>query len=153
MQANSIATAVLFSCLLLAASVWDIRKRTIPDILCIGIAAIGLFTFLPVKLLGILPALLLLGAALLLGGGTGMGGGDIKLTAASGFAIGLPTVSAGLIIGMTVAVLCYLVRIIICKRKTSKGQAVNQIALPLVPILSIGFIAATIIEIIGGTIL
>ena len=151
MQADSTLQAVLFFCLLLAASVWDLRKRIIPDSLCLLIALTGLINFSPVRLWGVLAALPLLIAALCKP--EGIGGGDIKLTAASGFAIGLPTVSAGLIIGMTVAVLCYLVRIIICKRKTSKGQAVNQIALPLVPFLSIGFIAATIIEIIGGTIL
>lgn len=151
MQANGIASAVLFSCLLLAASLWDIRKRIIPDSLCLGIAAVGLLTFTPEKLLGILPALLLLGAALLLRGGTGMGGGDIKLTAASGFAIGLPSVSAGIILGMTVALLYYLPLHIIRKFKKDKGQAVKNTTLPLIPFLSIGFIAATIIEIIGGT--
>lgn len=150
MQANSIASAVLFSCLLLMASLWDIRKRIIPHSLCLGIAAVGLLTFSPVKLLGILPALLLLGAALLFRGGTGMGGGDIKLTAASGFAIGLPAVSAGIILGMTIAMLCYLAHIGIRKLQRTEVRAVKQTALPLVPFLSIGFIAATIIEIIGG---
>lgn len=151
MQANSIASAGLFSCLLLAASVWDIRSRTIPDSLCLGIAAVGLFTFSPVKLLGILPALLLLCAALFFRSGTGMGGGDIKLTAASGLAIGLPAISVGIILGMTAALLYYLPLHVVRKLKKGEGQAVNQTALPLVPFLSLGFIAATIIEIIGGT--
>lgn len=148
MQANGIASAVLFSCLLLTASLWDIRKRIIPDSLCLGIAAVGLFTITPEKLFGILPALLLLIATLICKGG--MGGGDIKLTAASGFVLGLPTVSAGIILGMIAALLYYLPLHVIRRLKKEKGQAVNQTALPLVPFLSIGFIAATIIEIIGG---
>lgn len=150
MQANSIVGAVLFSCLLLAASVWDIRKRIVPDSLCLGIAAVGLLTFSPVKLLGILPALLLLGAALLFRGGTGMGGGDIKLTAASGFAIGLPAASVGISLGLVAVLVYYLPLHFIRKRKRTEVRAVKQTALPLVPFLSIGFIAATIIEIIGG---
>lgn len=148
MQANGIASAVLFCYLLLAASLWDIRKRIIPDSLCLGIAAVGLFTITPEKLFGILPALLLLIAALICKGG--MGGGDIKLTAASGFVLGLPTVSVGIILGMIAALLYYLLRHVIRSLKKEKGQTVNQTALPLVPFLSIGFIAATIIEIIEG---
>lgn len=148
MQANSIASAALFCCLLLMASLWDIQRRIIPDSLCLGIAAVGLFTITPEKLFGILPALLLLIAALICKGG--MGGGDIKLTAASGFVLGLPTVSVGIILGMAVALLYYLPHHVIRKQNKDEGQEHNQTALPLVPFLSIGFIAATIIEIIGG---
>ena len=151
MQANGIASAVLFSCLLITASLWDIRKRIIPDSLCLGIAAVGFLTFSPIKLLGILPALLLLCAALLLRDGTGMGGGDIKLTAASGFILGLPTASVGLILGMVAALLFYLPLHFIRKLKPNEGQAVHQTALPLVPFLTIGFIATQIIELLGGT--
>ena len=151
MQANGIASAVLFSCLLVTASVWDIRKRIIPDTLCIAIAAVGLLTFSPVKLFGILPAILLLSAALFFRDGTGMGGGDIKLTAASGVVLGLPAVSAGLILGMVAALLYYLPLHYIRKLQKGKGQTVHQTALPLVPFLALGFIAANIIELLGGT--
>ena len=151
MQANGIASAVLFSCLLLAASVWDIRKRIIPDSLCAAIAVLGLFSFTPGKLLGLLPALLLLCAALFLRGGSGMGGGDIKLTAASGFAIGLPAVSAGLILGMGLALLYCLPTLFIRKLKKGGGRTAKQTALPLAPFLSIGFIAASTIQLTGGT--
>ena len=151
MQVNGIASALLFFCLLSAASLWDIRRRVIPDSLCLAIAAVGLFTFLPVKLLGLLPALLLLCAALFLRGGAGMGGGDIKLTAASGFVLGLPAASAGVILGMGLALLCYLPLHAIRKRNKGEGQALSQTALPLAPFLSIGFITAAIIERIEGT--
>lgn len=149
MQANGIASAVLFSCLLITASLWDIRKRIIPDSLCVLIALTGLLTFTPGKLLGLLLALPLFIAALMKEGG--MGGGDIKLTAASGFVLGLPTASVGLILGMMAALLFYLPLHFIPKLKKSKGQAVHQTALPLVPFLTIGFIAAQIIELLGGT--
>lgn len=143
-------SALLFSCLLIAASVSDIKKRIIPNRICLGIVTVGVFTFSPIKLLGILPALLLLLCALIFK--DKIGGGDIKLTASCGFALGLPTVSAGLIIGMTVVVLYYLPLHFIRKLKIDKGQPVNQTALPLVPFLTIGFIAALTIEIIGGII-
>lgn len=143
MQANGIASAVLFSCLLLAASVWDIRKRIIPDSLCALIALTGLLTFAPGKLLGILLGLPLLIAALIKE--DGMGGGDIKLTAACGFVLGLPTGCAGLMLGLTTAVLWHIAAKAWCKLQSKSKPAAAQIALPLAPFLSTGFIAATII--------
>ena len=86
MQADSTLQAVLFFCLLLAASVWDLRKRIIPDSLCLLIALTGLINFSPVRLWGVLAALPLLIAALIRP--ECMGGGDIKLTAAAGFVLG-----------------------------------------------------------------
>lgn len=86
MQANGIVSA-LFSCLLIVASVWDIRKRIIPDTICIAIAVVDLFNFYSCKLLGVLITLPFLIAALIKEGS--MGGGDIKLLAVSGFALGL----------------------------------------------------------------
>lgn len=76
MQANGIASAVFFSCLLIVASVWDIRKKIIPDTICLAIAAMGLLTFHPTKLLGVLLGIPLLIAALVKEGG--MGGGDME---------------------------------------------------------------------------
>ena len=143
MQANSIAQAVLFSCLLLAVSVWDLRKRIIPDSLCILIALTGLLTFAPVKLLGILLGLPLLIAALIKEGG--VGGGDIKLTAASGFVLGLPLGCAGLVLGLTAAVLWHLAIKVRRSLQAKSQPAAARTALPLAPFLSIGFIAATII--------
>ncbi len=42
---NSIAQSVFFYCLLFAASVWDIRKRIIPDVLCAAILLTGMMSF------------------------------------------------------------------------------------------------------------
>ena len=47
MEANGIAQAVLFSFLLMAASVWDLRKRIIPDSICLLIALTGLKSISP----------------------------------------------------------------------------------------------------------
>lgn len=103
MQAESVAQAALFCILLSAASAWDIRKRIVPDTLNALILCAGLLTFSPVKLAGLLLGLPLLVAALLKEGG--MGGGDVKLTAASGFVLGLPMGTAGLILGLSAALL------------------------------------------------
>lgn len=100
MSVDRVPVGVLFFCLLLAASVWDLRKRIIPDSICVAIVAVGLLTFSHSKLAGTLIGLPLLIAALTKEGG--MGGGDIKLTAACGFVLGLPAGCAGLILGLTV---------------------------------------------------
>lgn len=150
MPADSVAQAALFCCLLLAASVWDIRKRIVPDTLCVLIFCLGLRTLTPDKLFGVLLALPLLIAALIKEGG--MGGGDIKLTAAAGFVLGLPAGTVGLILGLT-AVLGYdLLRKGIRKLKKTEAPAAGEHVLPLAPFLSAGFIAAYIMN-LGGLIL
>lgn len=150
MQADSVAQAALFCCLLLAASVWDLRKRIVPDTLCVLIFCLGLRTLTPDKLSGVLLALPLLIAALVKEGG--MGGGDIKLTAATGFVMGLSAGTVGLILGLT-AVLGYdLLRKGIRKLKKTEAPAAGEHVLPLAPFLSAGFIAAYIMN-LGGLIL
>lgn len=52
MEVNNTLQTVLFSFLLIAASVWDIRKRIIPDSTCILIALTGLIDFSPVNFFG-----------------------------------------------------------------------------------------------------
>ncbi|WP_326974719.1 A24 family peptidase [Caproicibacter sp. BJN0012] len=150
MPADSVAQTALFCCLLLAASVWDIRKRIVPDTLCVLIFCLGLRTLTPDKLFGVLLALPLLIAALIKEGG--MGGGDIKLTAAAGFVLGLPAGTVGLILGLTAVLGYYLADKGIRKLKKSETQAAGEHILPLAPFLSAGFIAAYIMN-LGGSIL
>ena len=150
MPADSVAQAALFCCLLLAASVWDIRKRIVPDTLCVLIFCLGLPTLTPDKLSGVLLALPLLIAALVKEGG--MGGGDIKLTAAAGFVMGLPVGTVGLILGLTVVLGYDLLRKGIRKLKKTEAPAAGEHVLPLAPFLSVGFIAAYIMN-LGGLIL
>jgi leader peptidase (prepilin peptidase)/N-methyltransferase len=125
----------IFIILLLTASLFDIKKRIIPDTICLLLALTGFICFEPVKLLGCFSAMLLLVAALIWGG---MGGGDIKLMAAAGLVLGFQKGMAALIIGLIAMLLFYAVYAIIqklCKRKCQK-------AFPLVPFLSIGCIIA-----------
>lgn len=98
MEANGIAQAALFSSLLLAASVWDLRKRIIPDSICLLIALAGLIDFSPANFLGVLAALPLLIAALYKP--DSIGGGDIKLTATAGIVLGFWGCTAGLTLGL-----------------------------------------------------
>ena len=78
--------AVFFALLLCAASVFDLRRRIIPDTLNLAIAASALLCFSPVRLWGLFIALPFLLAAVLWGG---IGSGDIKLMAACGLVLGL----------------------------------------------------------------
>lgn len=70
--------AVFFVVLLFAVSVFDLRRRIIPDMKKVAIAASALLCFSPAQLWGVFIALPFLLAAVLWGG---MGGGDIKLMA------------------------------------------------------------------------
>ena len=148
MQADSTLQAVLFFCLLLAASVWDLRKRIIPDSICLLIALTGLIDFSPVKFLGILAALPLLIAALCKP--DGIGGGDIKLTAAAGIVLGFWGCTAGLILGLTASLFFYLINQLIRRLRKLEPQKASQASLPMAPFLSLGFLAVTISKILGG---
>lgn len=143
MQANGIAQVVLFSCLLLTASLWDIRKRIIPDTICVLIALAGLLMFEPKNLMGALLGLPLLIAALLSEGG--MGGGDVKLVAACGFARGLPEGCVGLFLGLSAALVWSGLANGILRAKRIPIKSAKAFALPMAPFLSLGFIAAFIL--------
>jgi leader peptidase (prepilin peptidase)/N-methyltransferase len=149
MQAESVAQAALFCILLSAASAWDIRKRTVPDTLNALILCAGLLAFAPVKLAGLLLGLPLLVAALLKEGG--MGGGDVKLTAASGFVLGLPMGTVGLILGLSAALLYHLMIRGIRKRNNLEPPAAKDTLLPLAPFLSAGFLASYFMNLGGLT--
>jgi len=134
-----------FVALLLAASVIDIRKRIIPDTVCLFIAVAGLISFTPEKLLGCLSALPLLFAALFWGG---MGGGDIKLMAASGIVLGITGGIMASVIALIAMLLFYAIYSIVQRLRRRECQK----ALPLAPFLSIGCIAIYFIN-TGGIIL
>lgn len=125
----------IFIALLLEASVMDIRKRIIPNAICLAVALTGFICFEPVKLLGCLSALPLLLAALIWGG---MGGGDIKLMASSGIVLGMKSGIEAMVIGLTVMLLFYAVYAIIQRLRKRECQK----AFPLAPFLSVGCIAA-----------
>lgn len=133
----------IFIALLVLASIWDIRKRIIPDILCLCIALSSLTVFNPINLFGILISLPLLFAALLWGG---MGGGDIKLMAAAGLVLGFHRGMAAMVIGLTALLLFHAFYAITQKLR---GRAVPK-AYPLAPFLSLGCMAAYFISFKGG---
>lgn len=135
MPANSIAQAVLFCCLLIAAAITDLRRRIIPDALPLGILISALLTFSPIKLFGLAPAVVFFIAALIRPGS--MGGGDIKLTAASGLVLGFSRCLFGLGIALTLLTIYHI------SRKERHRMY------PIGPFLAIGFIAAYFID-IGG---
>ncbi|MEG0834913.1 MAG: A24 family peptidase [Christensenellaceae bacterium] len=140
MHAHGIAPAVLFSCLLLAASLWDIRKRIIPDSICLAIAVVGLLTFRPVKLFGMLLGLPFLIAALIKE--CGMGGGDINLVVACGLVLGFSTGSVGFVIGLLAALMWHIITRVVHKREQGSVETRKTSSLPLAPFLSIGFMVA-----------
>ena len=124
-----------FAALLLAASIFDVRKRIVPDSICLGIALTGLLTFEPMKLTGILAAVLFLITALLFGG---MGGGDIKLMASAGLVLGFSKSMTAAVIGLTALLVFHAGNAIIQKLR---GRAAQQ-AYPLAPFLSLGCLTA-----------
>lgn len=135
MQANSILQGVLFSFLLMVASYTDIKRREIPEKICILIALLGLLRFSFVNLLGIFVAMPFLIAATLKE--NGIGGGDIKLTAAVGVVLGFWRGIYGLMIGLTLLGLFYIILVIIAKIR--RKQVAKNLSMPLAPFLGIGF--------------
>lgn len=138
--------ALIFYPLLFAASVCDIKSREIPNGISVAIALCALFAFQPSKLWGIFVALLLFVVTYFFGG---FGGGDLKLIAAAGLVLGFPLCVLGVFIGLAVEIAYYGITVLI--QTLRKEQAAKKY-LPFVPFLSVGFIAAQLLN-IGGIIL
>jgi len=136
MQASSILQGVLFSFLLLAASYKDIKRREIPDTICVLLVLTGFLKFSFQNLLGIFVALPFLIAAMFKE--KSIGGGDIKLTAVVGFVLGFWKGIYGLIIGLTLLILFYIMLRI--SSIIRKKQVAKSISMPLAPFLGIGFL-------------
>jgi leader peptidase (prepilin peptidase)/N-methyltransferase len=136
MQANSILQGVLFFSLLLAASYTDIKRREIPDTVCVLLVLTGFLEFTYPNLLGIFVALPFLIAAMLKE--KSIGGGDIKLTDAVGFVLGFWKGIYGLIIGLTLLILFYIMLRI--SSIIRKKQVAKNLSMPLAPFLGIGFL-------------
>jgi leader peptidase (prepilin peptidase)/N-methyltransferase len=139
--------AVLFIALLVIASAIDIRKRIIPNSVCVLITLTGLIYFSPVRLFGILTTLPLLIPALCKQ--DSIGGGDIKLAAAAGFVLGLEGGIVGLTIGLAAIILFYFGNKATDRLWNKYRKKNKPAALPMAPFLSIGFIAAYLLNITG----
>ncbi|MFZ2537480.1 MAG: A24 family peptidase [Oscillospiraceae bacterium] len=145
MLANSILKGALFCSLLLVTSYVDIKKRMIPNRLCLLIAMTGLINFSPVNLFGIFVALPFLIAAM--SKENSIGGGDIKLTATVGIVLGFWNGMYGIIIALSILLLFYI--ILIAAAKVRKKQVGKNLSMPLAPFLGIGFTAIYFIN-LGG---
>ena len=150
MQANSIAQAVLFCCLLVAAAVWDIQKRMLTDSICILIFLTGLLDFTPINLWGALFALPFFLAALI--DQKSMGGGDIKFLAASCSALGANASIWGfaLAIPLPVGICAFKMLQNICHRRKKPWRV--RFEIPFIPILTVGLLPAYFLK-VGGFIL
>lgn len=139
--------AALFLALLFAASLTDCRRRTIPNAICVLIAAAGLISFSPARLFGPLAAVpFFLGA---LWNENGMGGGDIKLVAASGLVLGFFGCLWGSMTGLALAILWHGAAALYRKCRKEPSVPMGRAALPLAPFLSVGLAAVTLMN-LGG---
>ncbi len=125
----SVLSAILLIGLLAIASYTDLKKREIPDGICIAIGVLSLLNF---HIFGILAALPFFIAAML--EPNKMGGGDIKFTASVGLYLGFFQTLLGAVLGLALSLIFY----VLSGRKNK--------AMPLAPFLSIGFV----ITILGG---
>ena len=133
--------AVLFVALLCAASVFDLKRRIIPDTLNLAISLSALLCFSAENLWGIFVALPFLLAAVFCGAGNpcgGMGGGDIKLMAASGLVLGLPRGLLSAAVALSLLLIFAAGYRITCK---ALGREAKK-AFPLAPFLSAGCLLA-----------
>lgn len=150
MQANSTLQGVLFSFLLVVSAVWDIRKRMIPDSICILIFLTGLIDFSPVNLFGALFSLPFFLIALI--DEKQVGGGDIKFLAAACSVLGVNASIWGFALAVPLPVgICIFKALQNIIRHQNQPWKV-RIAVPLIPILTIGLLPAYFLK-LGGFIL
>ena len=123
---------ILFVLLLLASSYVDIKKREIPDTICICIGLISLFNL---HLLGVFATLPFLICGII--NPNNIGGGDVKLTAVVGLYLGFWHTIYGLIIALSITTIMCFVDKLYCK---IKRQEVQLKSVPLAPFLTIGFL-------------
>lgn len=122
--------------ILLYASVSDIQTHEVKDLVSILLFITGFigvcFTDIPMMFLSgfIIGSMLLICAMV---SGNRLGGADIKISAACAFLLGFPKCIVGLIIGLFLAI---IINMFISYKCKTKGKA-----FPLVPYLSIGFMA------------
>ena len=132
--------------LLVLVSVYDIRKRMIPDQLQIAIACLAALNDSWITLLGIFGALPYLCVVYV--SDDGIGGGDIKLAASTGLVFGLAASLTASLLGLAAftafGVTCSCIR----RLHGQKGRT----AFPVGPFLAAGSAAAYFMK-IGGLIL
>lgn len=129
----SVLQGTLFLIGLMSAAWTDLQRRQIYDLSGIVIAAAGLISFSPARLLG-----LALAVPFWLASRRGRGGmGDAVLIAASGFLLGFLRGVAGLVLALVLYCLFYLHKI--------RRQERPPESYPFAPFLAVGFFTAYII--------
>jgi leader peptidase (prepilin peptidase)/N-methyltransferase len=147
MQANGTLQAVLFSCLLIAAGGWDLKKRMIPDSICILIFLTGLINFSPVNLLGALLSLPFFLAAWI--DEKHMGGGDVKFIAAVCSVLGVNASIWAFSLALPLPIGICIWKIAMNHLHRKKKPWNLHMEMPLLPILAVGFLPAYILK-FGG---
>lgn len=134
-------TTITLPVLLMIASYTDIKKRIIPNVVCILISLCVLPDITLENLLGMILAipLLVIGAL-----SDGIGGGDIKLTGALGFALGYPDALITLVAGLSVMLMTHAVLTLMKKRK----QESACIAYPMAPFIGVGYCIMLVLNIV-----
>lgn len=123
---------------LMSAAWTDLRRRQIYDLSGIVIAAAGLISFSPARLLG-----LALAVPFWLASRRGRGGmGDAFLIAASGFLLGFLRGVAGLMLALVLYCFFYLAVAIV---RSLRGAERPPESYPFAPFLAAGFFTAYII--------
>lgn len=117
--------------LFILASIWDIRKRIVPNLLPVLLALTTLIPKPEIHPTGIVVAVLLLIIGIYIGG---IGGGDIKMIAAYGIVRGAFEV--------TIAVTLAMLFLLIYHGATYKFRKEKRKAYPLMPFFMLGCIAA-----------
>lgn len=130
---------VLLAVILFIIAVWDYRYHEIPDRFLIIIALLSFLQCQPVHILGIFCAVPYLLVAVF-GRENGIGGGDIKLTAATGLILGLPSALEASVIGLCAFLAGTSFSNILRKREKSREN--TKTARPLGPYLA----AAVMVE-------
>lgn len=136
-----IVKGVLFAALLLAAAVWDMKKREIPDLVPLALLPVGCIgislSSLPALLGAVLTALpYLIAAVAVKRGGFSIGGGDIKLMAGCGFVLGVWGGIMQSIVSLMAAVIAGAVIAAVKKKKY------REVQIPLAPCFCAGGILA-----------
>ena len=140
---TALIKGIFFTTLLLAAAVWDMRIREIPDWIPLGLLACGLIgvslSSIPAALLGLVLTALpywLSAVVTVRGGKYAVGGVDIKLAAGCGFVLG---VWGGILQSILALTLALLTGVIIAKKQK---QTFHQLRIPLAPCFCAGGIVA-----------
>ncbi|MBQ2921820.1 MAG: prepilin peptidase [Tyzzerella sp.] len=124
-------------CILLHATVTDFKKREVPYIYIILLILTALIDFRASNMLG---CLLSVPFYFCQRNGRCMGGGDFMIVAALGFSVGLIPMFDTVVIGCIVYIIAgFAIEIV-------KGK--GRLLFPFVPALTVGYIVATVLEVL-----